>query len=76
MSDHPTDAPIDLAYIGRALQRLTNDMAEMRDEMRVQTAMILRMDGTLNGVVNQMRAIVAPHQRTVDRVRRLEEQRT
>jgi hypothetical protein len=30
--------PVDLAYIGRTLQRLTTDVAAMRDEMRVQTA--------------------------------------
>jgi multidrug resistance efflux pump len=70
MSDEPT---IDLAYIGRALQRLTADVATMRDEMRVQTAMILRQDGTLNAILEQLRAMVAQHQRTADRVRALEE---
>jgi hypothetical protein len=70
MSDEPI---IDLAYIGRALQRLTADVATMRDEMRVQTAMILRQDGTLNAILEQLRAMVAQHQRTADRVRALEE---
>jgi hypothetical protein len=67
--------PVDLAYIGRALQRLTSDMAALRDEMRVQTAMILRQDGTLNAVLEQLRAMVAQHQRTAERVRQLEEGR-
>ena len=67
--------PVDLAYIGRALRRLTSDMAALRDEMRVQTAMILRQDGTLNAVLEQLRAMVAQHQRTAERVRQLEEGR-
>jgi hypothetical protein len=67
--------PVDLAYIGRALQPLTSDMAALRDEMRVQTAMILRQDGTLNAVLEQLRAMVAQHQRTAERVRQLEEGR-
>ena len=41
MNDERT-GPVDLAFIGRALQRLTTDVAAMHDEMRVQTAMILR----------------------------------
>jgi chromosomal replication initiation ATPase DnaA len=72
--------PVDLAYIGRALHRLTTDVAAMRDEMRVQTAMILRQDAsigrqdaTLNAVLEQLRAMVAQHQRTAERVRALED---
>jgi hypothetical protein len=45
-SDERT-GPVDLAFVGRALQRLTTDVAAMRDEMRVQTAMILRQDAAI-----------------------------
>ena len=79
MSDERT-GPVDLAFIGRALQRLTTDVAAMRDEMRVQTAMIMRQDAaigrqdaTLNAGLEQLRAMVAQHQRTADRVRALED---
>jgi hypothetical protein len=75
LSDNPTEPTVDLAYIGRALQRLTSDMATLRDEMRVQTAILLRHDATLNTVVEQIRAMVAQNQRTIDRVRQLEEER-
>ena len=88
MSDSPAEPALDLAFIGRALQRLTGDMAALRDEMRVQTAMIARQDtaivrlaasiagqdATLNAMLEQLRAMVAQHQRTADRVRQLEEQ--
>jgi len=43
--------PIDLAFIGRAQQRSTTDVAAMRNEMRVQTVMILRQEATLNTVL-------------------------
>jgi len=79
MSDEQI-GPIDITFIGRALQRLTTDLAAMRDEMRVQTAMILRQDAaigrqdsTLNAVLEQLRAMVAQHQRTAERVRALED---
>jgi hypothetical protein len=89
VSDNPTEPVVDLAYIGRALQRLTTEMAAFRDEMRVQTAMIARQDAaivrlaasitgqdaTLDAMLDQLRAMVAQHQRTADRVRQLEEQR-
>jgi hypothetical protein len=89
LSDNPPEPVVDLAYIGRALHRLTTDMAALRDEMRVQTAMIARQDAaivrlassivgqdaTLNAMLEQLRAMVAQHQRTADRVRQLEEQR-
>ena len=89
MSGNSAEPLIDLAYIGGAVQRLTTDLAAFRDEMRVQTAMIMRQDAaivrlgasiagqdvTLNSMLEQLRAMVAQHQRTADRVRQLEEQR-
>jgi hypothetical protein len=79
MSDERGDT-VDLAYIGRALQRLTTEVASLRDEMRVQTAIILRhetmlirLDDTLNGVLQQITAMVAQNARIVDRVRTVED---
>lgn len=79
MSDERGDT-VDFAYIGRALQRLTTEVASLRDEMRVQTAIILRhetmlirLDDTLNGVLQQITAMVAQNARIVDRVRTVED---
>jgi hypothetical protein len=36
--------PVDLTFIGRALQQLTSDVASLRDDMRVLTAIVLRHD--------------------------------
>jgi len=68
-------AAVDLAYIGRALQRLTTEVASLRDDMRVLTAivlrhetMLIRLDETLNGILEQLRAMVAQNARIVDRL--------
>ena len=69
-----------MAYIGRALQRLTTEVASLRDDMQVLTAivlrhetMLLRLDETLNGMLQQITAMVAQNARTVDRLRSLDE---
>jgi hypothetical protein len=73
---------VDLAHIGRALQRLTGDAASLRDDMHVLTAIVLRHDREferlntrLDDMLQQLRAMFAQHQRTAERVRQLEEQR-
>jgi hypothetical protein len=71
---------VDLAHIGRALLRLTSEVASLRDEMKVLTAIVLRhetmmqrLDETLNGVLAQITAMVAQNSRVVDRLRALED---
>ena len=39
-----SDKRIDLAYIGRALQRLSDEVASLRDDMQVLTAIVQRID--------------------------------
>ncbi len=67
MSDERGET-IDLAYIGRALQRLTSEVASLRDDMRVLTAIVLRHEETLIRVLEQMTAMVAQNARIVDRL--------
>ncbi|MGH7036831.1 MAG: hypothetical protein ACREE4_14420 [Stellaceae bacterium] len=71
MSDDHRET-IDLAYIGRALQRLTNEVAGLRDQMDVQTAIILRHEETLKGILEQITAMVRQNARIVDRLRTVE----
>lgn len=82
LSEDRGEPVVDLAYIGRALQRLTGDVASLRDDMHVLTAIVLRHDREferlntkLDDMLQQLRAMVAQHQRTAERVRQLEEQR-
>jgi hypothetical protein len=44
--DRPT---IDLTYIGGVLDRLTQEIATMREQMTVQTASIIRLGNTVSG---------------------------
>jgi hypothetical protein len=63
-----SDERIGLAYIGRTLQRLSDEVASLRDDVRVLTAIVQRHARLLS-------EIRAPHSqvgRLGDRVRRLE----
>ena len=68
--DRPT---IDLTYIGRALDRLTQEIATMREQMTVQTASIIRLDNTVSGQGAELRALISLTNRMLDRLRRVEE---
>jgi len=59
---------IDLAYIGRALHRLTSEVASLRDNMKVLTAIVLRREETLIRILEQVTAMVAQNARIVDRL--------
>jgi hypothetical protein len=64
---------VDLAYIGRALQRLTSEVASLRDDMRVLTAIVLRHEETLIRILEQLTAMVAQNARIVDRLGAVED---
>jgi hypothetical protein len=66
-------AKIDLAFLARQNERIMADNASMRDELRVQTAMITRLDGTVAGLVQEVRAVHTWMVRMDDRVRKLED---
>jgi hypothetical protein len=57
MSDQPDN--VNLAYIGRALDRLTTEVASLRDDMGVLTAIVIRLDGTLTALLIQSRYLAS-----------------
>jgi hypothetical protein len=65
---------VTLEFIARQLDRLITDQAEMRDDIRVLTAIVLRHENMLKDMLEQITAMVAQHRRFNDRLRRLEEQ--
>jgi hypothetical protein len=65
-----------LAYIGRALQRLTTEVGSLRDDMKVLTAIVLRHEETLIRVLEQITTMVAQNARIVDRLRAVEDRVT
>jgi phage-related tail protein len=75
LSDTPSEPIIDLAYIGRALQRLTSEVASLRDNMQVLTAIVLRLDNSQGRMLEELRAMHSQYSRLNNRVRQLEEPR-
>jgi hypothetical protein len=65
---------VSLDLLARQQERLISDVAGLRDDMRVLTAIVLRQEGTLSSLLDQVRAMVAQAQRTADRVRKLEDE--
>ena len=57
---------ITLEFIGRQLERVLSEMADFRDEMKVQTAICIRLE-------TQMEAMARQFARMNDRVRKLED---
>lgn len=57
---------VDVTALGRQIR-------DMRDELRVTTGMIIRLDHTMPDVIEQMRAMVQQLLGLLDRVRALEE---
>jgi hypothetical protein len=63
-----TSEPIDLNFLARQLQRLTTDVASVRDDMQVLTSIVLRQDGTLTALLQETRATHNQIQRMNERV--------
>jgi chromosome segregation ATPase len=66
---------VDLAFIGQALQRLTGEVASLRDDTRVLTAIVQRLDNSHGRLLEEIRAIHRQQSRFGERLRQLEEQR-
>lgn len=75
MSDSPSEPAIDLGYIGQALQRLTSEVASLRDDMHVLTAIVQRLDNSQGRMLEELPGMHRQYSRLSERVRQLEEQR-
>jgi ubiquinone biosynthesis protein UbiJ len=63
----------DLNFVVRQLERLTAEVAGMRDELRVQGAMIRRLDVGQSVMLEELRAIRDQVARMNDRIHKLED---
>jgi chromosome segregation ATPase len=75
LSDDIGEPVVDLAFIGQALQRLTGEVASLRDDTRVLTAIVQRLDNSHGRLLEEIRAIHRQQSRFGERLRQLEEQR-
>lgn len=64
---------ITLEFLADQQRRILDELALMRDDIRVLTAIVLRHGETLIRVLEQMTAMVAQNARIVDRLRTLDE---
>ena len=74
MSDNPSEPTIDLGYIGQTLQRLTTEVASLRDDMHALTAIVMRLDNSQGRLLEEIRAMDSPYSGLNDRMRQLEQQ--
>lgn len=77
-----SEEKVTLEFLARQLRRVIDDIASLKDDMGVVTAMVVRHDqefsrlnAKLDDMFNQMRAMVRQHQRFSERLRALEEER-
>ena len=66
---------VTLELLARLIRNVQAKMAEFRDRMTVQTAILLRLETAQNSMAEQLWAMVRQHQRTDERLRALEEDR-
>ena len=67
-----SDQAPSLDLIMRKLDQVIQDNGIFRDDMRVQTAILMRVDNTLAALLVEVRAMHARHDRLAQRVERIE----
>ncbi len=67
---------VTLEFLAAQHRRILDEIASMRDDIKVLTAIVLRHEETLIRVLEQMTAMVAQNARIVDRLRSLDERVT
>jgi hypothetical protein len=67
---------VTLEFLAAQQRRILEEIASVRDDIKVLTAIVLRHEETLIRVLEQMTAMVAQNARIVDRLRALDERVT
>ena len=64
---------INLEFLARQMERVLTEVGSLPDDMSVLTALALRLDATMSGVQQELRATHTQIQRMNDRIRKLED---
>jgi hypothetical protein len=70
-----TEDTVAIEFMGRQLDRVITEISSLRDDMTVLTAIVMRMDGTMTGLLTETRAVHSQISRIAERVRKIEEVR-
>jgi cell division protein FtsB len=65
---------VDLEFLARQLDRLIDDVVDLRDDMAVLSARLERMEATSNVLLAQTRAMHNRHERLAARAERADDQ--
>jgi len=57
-----SEEPVTLELLGRLVRGLQDQMGEFRDQMTVQTSILLRLEAAQNSTAEQLRAMASQHQ--------------
>jgi hypothetical protein len=68
-----SDNAVNLEFLARLIRGLQEEMHDFRDQMTVQTAILMRLEAAQNSMAEPLRTMVAQHQRFNNRLRALEE---
>jgi hypothetical protein len=64
---------VDLNFLARQNERLLTDVTSMRDDMAVLTAIVMRLDGGMAGLVAELRGMHSQISRMNNRISKLED---
>ncbi len=67
------EEPITLEFLSRQMDQLLDRFGTVEDQMSVQTGMIIRLDGSVQGLTTEVRALHRLFDRLERRVRKLED---
>ena len=63
---------VDLGLLARQQRQIMSDTGSLKDDMGVMMAILMRLDGTIAGLINEIRAIHSQQSRVSNRLRALE----
>jgi hypothetical protein len=66
-------ADVDLNFLARQNERILHEISGVRDELRVQGAMIMRLEGAVASLSEQMHVVHNQIGRINDRLRKVED---